>query len=1764
MATASWVAELNKKKHKNWVMVGCALNIAKNGIAPLIQRRMEAWYQTLITSPPLQSLPPCTCTLSPSKCGSCVTWLTELKRLHKSGRPKICRDNSDRNQWGSPTGAWEIAKIFMPTLGTRKTLVIDADTTDIGGLLNLLEWCPFIQPSVSRTVLTSARDQCRNHWAHAPKQELQDAHVNTIFGHLNSLLIDPVFISDKDAQKSSKGLQDLFHHGLVNVRNSEVETLHLLRQSLVADLTKCRDDLDDVQGKVALLDTETKKMGEVQKDVLEVKEQGDLNREEIFKLKEHLRTEVHTARKEVAKCQEDLSDVGDKVAQLDAEMKKIHESAKEAGGLSRQEIAKLKRQLDNEVKEVEADLNEKIYTILNAVDDYNILLSEQDDLREVCGLISENLENLKSGVRNVDLELATTKSQVSNLELSFSNVNYQVQGVANEVATNKTTISGLQKDVLEVKEEVETLKAIPVQGLNGADDNDVLFTTPSRLTAFTGRDSALEWLEENLIPHQGGENYPGTSCCTKTICGLGGCGKTSLAVEFAWRYKNRFPGGVFWINGESNENIHASVVENLTLLNISASTSEKFEDTLNRFSACLSKKKHPWLLVVDNADEMEDQACPTGVKKICKGPWQRNGSVSKHGYILLTTRQPVKATKTFLKLSTDDCLELQCFSEEEGALFLMERTGIGGKALDQEAVNLVNELGALPLALEQAAAYISALPIPCSFKAYLDKYRAVQLSLLEQQPATALSIEAQHRLSVHTTWLMNFEFVRNKSPAAATMMYIAAFLESDNIPIDVINPGHPELEQVELRESTRSEIDIAAILKVLSCYSLFSVDQKCKVFGVHKLVQEVVRDSLNASMRTETLVATIRVLYFAFFTRSKPSTMLGKNIVGTLSEKNEEDRNVLINLLLNFRKLKSHIEEEIISSKGTFVHVLYRDDTFDQLCSFVPTLIQCNVFFNRLSAEFAEFQLKIEKMRPETQGDPNVLLGMMVAASVNKKNCSDPGSYEEAKNLAQETVKKLYDLEKSGAIIQGEIKFKVLEHRATFYASEGQWKKNYDALLELESLNLSDANIVHLLILIGRAENFVSACNFQSVLNRYEKALALARKIYPSDHPELLRALQFITCHLDNEGKVQQAKPYAEEMLEISKKQPRQSDFYIKGMSDALRVLSTFDHRRSEDMLLAILEERWPHVYNRATEGNMEPSEAPIIEDGSHAHAAHVLEALLLCWSRTKPNKPATDIDEKRKGMLYLRISQMLLNIRKKFYGENHPRLLRAYMGLSAAHLFLGEREEAEKYLKSLSQCEPQATPQPYQGITPSEINLYYARLLKDRGNEFFQMEQYVCALEKYERALRFSPNDPKLLSNKAATCMKLSQETSVNTKDRQKFLEEALEASQDSIKAGPSWMKGYYWKAVCLAHFGDRGPALAAAAVAQHLFQSKCVKIPAVRDRFGSCNAEIVTTVQGLLRANERRDTRNLVIVLKEGRYELSNPLKLQDNTVLVGLGETQITCSQGIPLKVNKTVYMENITLLPSLESVSLLKHKAKGCLNGGQVDEALSLYSEAVNSCPNDPQILTSRASTYLKSAEQKKAIPSQRRSSLELALNDAEAAIKADPFWLLGYYTKAVSLAELHNKQQALAAAAVFKHLSSGRDISEVTRRYGSLQIEVVKSSVQLRKVLQQIKKSDGVNQVVLVKEGEYLLERTVEIPQPIIVAGQGKVKISCKIGEPFHFAQAGHVENVETFENCDSQQYSRDRISNETAEQSEVISLAIPAGYEGNNNECKVN
>ena len=1636
------MAELDKKEHKNWVMVGCALNIAKKGITSKIQKKMETWYQSLISSPPLQSLPSCTCAPLAPKCATCVTWEKELKRHHKSGRPKICWDNSDRTQWGSPTGAWEIAKVFMPGLGSRAKDVINADGTDIGGLLNLLEWCPFINPPVSRTLLNSARDECRNRWAHAAKQEISDADVPTILSHLNNLLSDPVFNSELSARKASNDLQDLFRQGLINVRESEVEALHLLRQCLEADLRTCQEDL------------------------------------------------AYTLRH--------LSQV------------------QEQSNANKSEITTLKQQMEEESR----NLSENVSTILLDVAAFNKFLNQRDDLRNTIEVICDDLEELSNGIQKVVMELNAVGLILPHLETNLKNLYCEVQKVAQNVSTNKSSISRLQEDVMEVKEEVKTLKHKAQVGPHKGDDDDgVLYTAPIGLTEFTGRKSELKWLERNLVLLNP-EKKPGTSTCIKTICGLGGCGKTSLAIEFAWRYQHRFPGGVFWVNGESNENVLKSVVEMLTFVNISASINDNIEDILNKFLSWLSKLKRPWLLVIDNADELNDPTCPAGVKKICKGMLQRTHLPRKHGHILVTTRANATQSRTFLKISNDDCLELQCFSEKEGALFLMQRSGLGGNDLDPEAICLAKELGSLPLALEQAAAYISSSPLRLNFKDYLDRYKGVKLHLLKQQHATALSLEAQHRLSIHTTWLMNFEYVKERSPAAAKIMRISAFLESEFIPFSVINPGFPEFNQEELREGSFSYSDIGDILKILSSYSLFTVNHQCKLFRVHKLVQEVVRESLTESERIKTLVECVRVLRCAFL----KFPVFENFKLGNLYELDGGDQLIVSSLLLNFLKLTSYMEEEINAPRENNKGELFGVDTFE-FCQFVYDLTKNRNSLRWLTSELSNFYLKLFKV-VYGDSDPNLLLVEMVNASIIEvKSLTADGNYE-AKNVIDNAVQKMFEFEKVGVVIHADVKFYVLLHKAQSFIFQGEWEKCYNGLLELESLDLPmrEAHTAELQMKIAMFEHN-KGNKAELAFKRVMKSLEIARRVYPGGDPQLLHLLEFATTILSSTGKFKEAKMCAKEMRDFYMKLPPSSDDMVNGLRNSFSFMSHLNHVYMETYLLKLLENRWPHIYSCVKDGYVNNC-IPYVDDGSEEVLAIFLLSIMrsLSIALSKESEPNFSAE---KLATYLRIGEMFVSLRLNYYGSNFPDMLEACSFLTAVKLLLGTD------VKDAFVCPQvpvfvvnrQGFSEQCQNGPCADSNVKQSSRYRDAGNGFFSLGDYSRSLEFYNKALNLNQGDAKLLTNRVVAQVKLSKQKAQSQplKEQQNILQRALQDSISAISADPSWVKGYYWKAVCLAELGQRGASLAATAVAECLFPLQWAQIPAVVEHFGCYIVKEVSAPEDLVRAVEIREN-SLVIVLRGGKYDLTQPLKVPSNAVIVGLGKVEITCSKGVPLFLDKTVFIDNIELTPSAEFIRMNKEEAKKCLDRGQLDKALSLYSKILATCPENTQLLTARASTYLKAAKEK-SNTCERESLLQFGLEDTKSTIRADPSWLLGYSTRAAIMTELGRKHEALASAAVFNHLSSGRDISSVIQSYGKLQIHVIESSDELSTVLGEIEESGGVNQIVLMKEGEYIFENSVEINPAIVVVGLGRVIVSCKTGAPFNFRKEHFVENVELQEGC---------------------------------------
>ena len=103
-------------------------------------------------------------------------------------------------------------------------------------------------------------------------------------------------------------------------------------------------------------------------------------------------------------------------------------------------------------------MSEYVSTILLDVAAFNKFLNQRDDLRNTIEVICDDLDELSNGIQKVVMELNAVGLILPQLESNLKNLYCEVQKVAKNVSTNKSSISRLQEDVMEVKEEVETLK----------------------------------------------------------------------------------------------------------------------------------------------------------------------------------------------------------------------------------------------------------------------------------------------------------------------------------------------------------------------------------------------------------------------------------------------------------------------------------------------------------------------------------------------------------------------------------------------------------------------------------------------------------------------------------------------------------------------------------------------------------------------------------------------------------------------------------------------------------------------------------------------------------------------------------------------------------------------------------------------------------------------------------------------------------------------------------------------------------------------------------------------------------------------------------------------------------------------------------------------------------------------------------------------------------------------------------------------------------
>ena len=355
---------------------------------------------------------------------------------------------------------------------------------------------------------------------------------------------------------------------------------------------------------------------------------------------------------------------------------------------------------------------------------------------------------------------------------------------------------------------------------------------------FTGREKILSHLHEVLMAKK-------TSALTQpqALHGLGGIGKTQIALEYAYRYYQDYH-TVLWARAHSSESLTSDYTAIAVLLNLPERNLTEQRLVVEAVKRWLAQKTR-WLLILDNADDL--QMVSAFIPSPC------------HGHVLLTTRLQVlgKVASSF---------RIEKLTTEEATLMLLRRTGILDQdgslervspSIRSQATDICQMLDNLPLAVNQAGAYLEETR--CGLDGYLRLYRTHRRKLLEWREAHP----TDYPYSVATTWSLSFEQIEQTHAAAAELLRFFAFLAPDAIPEELLLQGASEFGPA-LQSISSDAFQLNEAIKTLLKYSLLRRNQEAGTLSMHRLVQAVLKDQMDQSKQRLWADRTVHVMNKVF------------------------------------------------------------------------------------------------------------------------------------------------------------------------------------------------------------------------------------------------------------------------------------------------------------------------------------------------------------------------------------------------------------------------------------------------------------------------------------------------------------------------------------------------------------------------------------------------------------------------------------------------------------------------------------------------------------------------------------------------------------------------------------------------------------------------------------------------------------------------------------------------------------------------------------
>jgi tetratricopeptide (TPR) repeat protein len=373
---------------------------------------------------------------------------------------------------------------------------------------------------------------------------------------------------------------------------------------------------------------------------------------------------------------------------------------------------------------------------------------------------------------------------------------------------------------------------VPDAGISAATRPAIWGNVPARNKNFTGRLETLARLRQGassritaVLPEGDQANpqppapvSPGQDPADpqpRGVQGLGGVGKTAIAIEYAHRYQADYD-VVWWIPADQVASVRASLAQLAFRLKLDTPPAAGIDGAIPIVLDALRRgEPHSrWLLIFDNADQ------PEAIRELIpSGP----------GDVLITSRN-------LRWQAVIDTVPMDVFTRPESIEFLAKRVPKG--LSEDDADRVADSLGDLPLALEQAGAMLAETGMA------VDEY----LRLLVERVTDVMSegTSPDYPKSMTAAWALAVEALETQLPVARRLLRLCAFFGPDAIPREVFRQG-AKAASASVAEVISDPILFSRAIRELGRFALVTLDGRS--VAVHRLVQALLRDELTEAER---------------------------------------------------------------------------------------------------------------------------------------------------------------------------------------------------------------------------------------------------------------------------------------------------------------------------------------------------------------------------------------------------------------------------------------------------------------------------------------------------------------------------------------------------------------------------------------------------------------------------------------------------------------------------------------------------------------------------------------------------------------------------------------------------------------------------------------------------------------------------------------------------------------------------------------------------